>query len=63
MDGITKMVRDLVTKYGSGNPVDKNPFSGSASGKPQRKEPEKCPRRGSHVFKGKKANYKRIYER
>ncbi len=54
MEGITKMVRDLVSKYGSGNPVDKNPFSGFASGKPQREEIGKCPRCGSPVFEGNK---------
>lgn len=57
MDGITKMVRDLVSKYGSGNPVDKNPFSASASGKPQREELGKCPRCGSPVFEGNKNFY------
>ena len=57
MDGITKMIRDLVTKYGSGNPVDKNPFSGFASGKPQREELGKCPRCGSPVFEGNKNFY------
>lgn len=57
MEGITKMVRDLVSKYGSGNPVDKNPFSASASGKPQREELGKCPRCGSPVFEGNKNFY------
>ncbi len=57
MEGITKMVRDLVSKYGSGNPVDKNPFSASASGKPQREELGKCPRCGFPVFEGNKNFY------
>ena len=57
MDGITKMVRDLVSKYGSGKPVDKNPFSASASGKPQCEELGKCPRCGSPVFEGNKNFY------
>ncbi len=57
MEGITKLVRDLVSKYGSGNPVDKNPFSGFASGKPQREEIGKCPRCGSPVFEGNKNFY------
>lgn len=57
MEGITKMVRDLVSKYGSGNPVDKNLFTGSASGKPQREEIGKCPRCGSSVFEGNKNFY------
>ena len=57
MEGITKMIRDLVTKYGSGNPVDKNPFTGFASGKPQREELGKCPRCGSPVFEGNKNFY------
>ncbi len=57
MDGIMKMIRDLVSKYGSGNPVDKNLFTGATSGKPQREELGKCPRCGSPVFEGNKNFY------
>lgn len=55
MDGITEMISDLVTKYGSAGDTD-NPFTGD-SARPQREELGKCPRCGSSVFEGSKSFY------
>ena len=54
LDGITKMVEELVNKYGS--EAVNNPFSQTNS-KPQKEQIGICPRCGSPVYEGEKNFY------